>query len=369
MTITDEVTFSLERFEPTLAGELRVTGSWNGIERGVLGAPTLILHRGEGSERLDAVEGNLNSVRNWSAAFRSSGDAASVKRAELELGGSIVIDLPAPSSRHRRFGRARIPVRAIEAVGPAVDGDLISLHTALVRAREEAAAANEALESAQGSVIRAREETRRERSRRQADAARLGEALDTLRQLAESAVEKERATTKQVIGEVNELEAALAAERSSAAALRLEHESAISSRDAATAKLRESGAAVERLRAALDEAQQLSAEAGEQARAELERLRAALSEHQRVADATAAENERLRGRVDDAERDASVGREEAEALRAELAEARLSQEEAERLRNDVAAERRAAEVARTEAERLKQRLLAIRAAVEEPPDA
>lgn len=370
MTITDEASFGLERFESTGAGTLRVAGAWNGIGRRPLGEPTLILVGPQGSERMDALEGAPGNPRHWSATFPWGGDPATIQRAELELGGNLLIELPAPPSPvgHRRFGRTLIPVREVAPADVAVDGDLLSLHAAVVAARDDAAAALEALDSSQADLERERDAARRERSRHEGESARLREAMEVLRSLAESSLEKERAATNQLTAEVNELEATLAAERADANALREERDAALSARDEAIEKLRDDAAVLERFRAALGEAQQLSALSAEKAEAEFEQLHAALSENQRAADAARAENDRLRERVDAAEHAARAGRDEADALRAELSESAHSREELERLRAEMAGVQRTAEVAQAEADRLRRRLAAVRAVLEQQPE-
>lgn len=347
MATTDEATFSLERFESTAPSRLRVGGGWTGIDRRSLTEPALILHAQDGSERVDVVESIVGGLRHWVATFSWDGEPATIQRAQLELAGSLVVELPVPpsSAGRRRFGRTRIAVREVEPAALGSDGDPISLHAALVMAREEAAEASEALESAQAEAGRAREETRLERSRRQTEASRLREAIDTLRRLAESSLEQERAVAQQVSAEMSELEATLAAERADAGRMREDLDAAVSARDEAIARLRADAAELERFRAAIDEAQRLSALAAEQAQAEFERLHAVLSDNQRAADASKAENEELR---------------------AELGEARQRQEEFARLRTELAGAQDAAELVGTEAERLRRRLAAVRAAVEQP---
>ena len=384
MTFTDEVTFSLQRFELTLGGGLRVAGAWSGIERRLLGQPTLVLHGEQGSERVKVVDGMLGSLRQWSADFPWKGDPEAIQGAALELGGGLMVELPAPSPAggQRRFARTLIPLKEVGPAAGGAGGDMISLHTALVQAREEAAAASEALESAQGAVIRAREELRRERSHRKSEATRMGEALDTLRRLAETSLEQERAATQRVSAELSQIEETLTAERAKTAELREEHDSlvaardaavglreeleaAVAARDAATAELRDAAARQERLQAALDEIRQQSAADAAQAKAEFERIRVVLVDNQRAAEASSAENERQRAQLHEAELGLRASRQETEALRRKLAEARRLEEEIVSLRAELDELRPAAKQAEAEAERLRRRLAAVREVIEE----
>jgi hypothetical protein len=384
MAFTDEVTFSLQRFELTLGGGLRVAGAWSGIERRLLGQPTLVLHGEQGSERVKAIDGMLGSLRQWSADFPWKGDPGAIQSAALELGGGLMVELPAPSTSggQRRFARTPIPLKEVEPAAGGAAGDMISLHTALVQAREEAAAASEALESAQGAVIRAREELRRERSHRKSEATRMGEALDTLRRLAETSLEQERAATQLVSAELSRLEETLTAERAKTAALREEHDSlvaardaaaglreelgaAVAARDAASAKLRDAATRQERLQAALDETRQQSAAAAAQAEAEFERIRVVLVDNQRAAEASSAENERQRAQLHEAELGLRASRQETEVLRRQLVEARRLEEQIASLRAELDELRGTAELAEGEAERLRRRLAAVREVIEE----
>jgi hypothetical protein len=391
MAFTDEVTFSLQRFELTLGGGLRVAGAWSGIERRLLGQPTLVLHGEQGSERVKAIDGMLGSLRQWSADFPWKGDPGAIQSAALELGGGLMVELPAPSTSggQRRFARTPIPLKEVEPAAGGAAGDMISLHTALVQAREEAAAASEALESAQGAVIRAREELRRERSHRKSEATRMGEALDTLRRLAETSLEQERAATQLVSAELSRLEETLTAERAKTAALREEHDSlvaardaaaglreelgaavaardaAVAARDAATAKLHDAATRQERLQAELDETRQQSAAAAAQAEAEFERIRVVLVDNQRAAEASSAESERQRAQLHEAELGLRASRQETEVLRRQLVEARRLEEQIASLRAELDELRGTAELAEDEAGRLRRRLAAVREVIEE----
>lgn len=113
MAITDQISFTLLRFEWTPPDRLDVVGSWAGVDQGDLSQAALVLHGRSGTHRLEAVRGSFDSMRNWSAVFAWDGDPASIERAEVMLGRSLVVELPASNSKQtrRRFRRTSLTVR------------------------------------------------------------------------------------------------------------------------------------------------------------------------------------------------------------------------------------------------------------------
>jgi hypothetical protein len=220
VTTTDQAAFLLDRFQWTAPGRLHVEGAWTAIERNRLMDPVLVVGTDDGDRRLEAVQDVATNVRRWSAVFPWEADAGEIRRAELQLGAGPVVELPLPTvdSSQRRHGRTRLAVRGVAHGGaPSPDGELITIHAAMLAAREEATAAKEELELAQAAAHRAREDGEHDRVRRQREAERLHDALETLRRLAEESLEKERGVAEQLRDERDEFEAALAAARAEAA--------------------------------------------------------------------------------------------------------------------------------------------------------
>ena len=284
MASTDQVTFLLDRFEWTPPGQLRLAGAWNGVPRRELEDPILIVRSGRAVHRLQVIDGVLNRTRHWLATFPWEGDPASIEAAMLEVSGSFVVELPVPQrgTGHRRFGRTRLAAREIPAEDGTLGGsDAIDAYAAAIEAREEAAEAKEELKLAQAAVIRAREDAERERSRRTSEGARLHEALETLRRLAEESLERERVEAQRLARELDDAESAIAGERAETAQLRQDLAAAVEARDDATATASARSAEVERLQALLDEAQEGARHAVEEAdrmRAQLAEVRAALED-------------------------------------------------------------------------------------------
>jgi len=105
-----EIAFELECFE--WADErLEVAGRWKGLAGRRLSRPVLTVET-EGGRRKHLVAmpgGHFGAAEeSWRAAFDWPGDPAEITGAELEVGGSVVVDLPLPDRRRRR--RRRPPV-------------------------------------------------------------------------------------------------------------------------------------------------------------------------------------------------------------------------------------------------------------------
>ena len=99
MPAAGEVSFELERFEWTADDRLEVVGRWNGIRGRRIARPALTVEAGGRRQRLS---GSQVSEEPWSASFAWSGD--DIAGAELEIGRTLVVELPAPRRRRRRTG-------------------------------------------------------------------------------------------------------------------------------------------------------------------------------------------------------------------------------------------------------------------------
>ena len=99
-----EVAFELDCFE--WADErLEVAGRWKGLAGRRLNRPVLTVET-EGGRRkhLAALPGGHFGAaeESWRAAFGWPGDPGEITGAELEVGGSVVVDLPLPDRKRRR---------------------------------------------------------------------------------------------------------------------------------------------------------------------------------------------------------------------------------------------------------------------------
>ena len=102
-----EIAFELECFE--WADErLEVAGRWKGLAGRRLNRPVLTVEADGGRRKhLVALPGDHIGAAEgtWRAAFDWPGDPAEITAAELEVGGSVVVDLPLPDRRRRRRQR------------------------------------------------------------------------------------------------------------------------------------------------------------------------------------------------------------------------------------------------------------------------
>jgi len=101
MPAVGQVSFELERFEWTADDRLEVVGRWNGVRGRRISRPALTVDAGGRRQRLS---GSQVSEDPWSASFDWSGD--DIAGAELEIGRSLVVELPPPRRRRRRGGAA-----------------------------------------------------------------------------------------------------------------------------------------------------------------------------------------------------------------------------------------------------------------------
>jgi hypothetical protein len=97
----DEVSFELERFGWASEDRLEVAGRWIGVSRR-LARPTLVVVVDGRRRRLRTLPGAWgSSTEGWEAAFAWQGGPVDLDGAELEVGRSIVVDLPRPRSLRR----------------------------------------------------------------------------------------------------------------------------------------------------------------------------------------------------------------------------------------------------------------------------
>src|SRR3954451_4803160 len=155
-----QATFVLHRFERRSPGAVEVIGRWTGIAVHELGDVVLVVADDAGLSRVaalpDSVGGTVNS---WHVVFPWDGDPGLIEDARLEIGGSLVVQLPTQVPARRRMagtklrgrpgGEARAPPR------PPVPDDPMVLHGALIATREELEELRERLEVAEADARRA----------------------------------------------------------------------------------------------------------------------------------------------------------------------------------------------------------------------
>lgn len=273
-----DISFELDRFEWVSPERLEVEGSWHGVRR-LVRASLLIEVDGE-PRRLRALSEDPGSPEEWSAAFAwKGGEIPKLAGAELEVGRSIVVDLPRPRTSKARG--AAMPQKPIPAT---------------TRADKQSDVAREGAKQARDSLRAGFEQA-------QAELETLRSELDPLRAQAEEAA-----------SEAELLRAELDAARTQAA-------EAATERDALRAQVEEDVSERDALRAR-----------SEETASELAPLRTELATLLNRAEDAESERDALRARAEDAEaqRDALRGQaDEAVDLRSELDSLRVRLEEAE----------------------------------------
>jgi len=159
MPAVGEVSFELERFEWTADDRLEVVGRWNGVRGRRISRPALTVEAGGRRQRLS---GNQESDEPWTASFAWSGD--DIAGAELEIGRTLVVELPAPRRRRRRSGAAA--ESDLRAQLEETRLELAAARAELARPRDEAAELAEvraALTAAQAELAAARDDDERDR--------------------------------------------------------------------------------------------------------------------------------------------------------------------------------------------------------------
>ncbi len=280
----------------------------------------LVLRLADRVDQVDA-ESVRRTARTWHAAFAWDGDPSAIREATLEVGDRLTVDLGPHPSKRRRLGRTTRPVLALVAnPSPAPDAGaedgMLSVHAALVAAREDLAQATDEVEVARQQARRAREDADRERERRQHEAGRHHDALNMLKRVAAEAVGTERDRLQEQTAEIERLKEALAVAAGEAAGAQQQ----------ADASVRERAQIAESARAEIESSRGELAQAKQEIgglRARQSELSILLSdtrtEAQRVAEVEAKHEEARRGLVE-ARRVAEGLHNEAVALRTKLAQ-------------------------------------------------
>jgi hypothetical protein len=131
-----EVAFELECFE-WAEERLEVAGRWKGLSERRLTRPVLTVTVPSGRrKRLAALPGGqmAPAAESWRATFAWAGDPGEITSAALEVGGSLVVDLPLPDRRRRRRKRG-----APDAGDEALRSEVGALRAQVERLRAELA--------------------------------------------------------------------------------------------------------------------------------------------------------------------------------------------------------------------------------------
>jgi hypothetical protein len=242
--VDHRATFRLERFEWRPPDRIEITGSWTDLGDVVLPAPVLVLCTGDKELRLQALPegaGMRPDRGRWRAAFAWPQDPGDIPNATLFLGKDFALDLPSLVRNRTRFGRPVIKARPREPAADAQvdDPDAFDHHTALVLAREDAEAAREEAKEAREAARIAQEGLARERTRGQAETARMREALVAAEQMAKRSVKQMTAVNDLLKVELKDVTAALDTERARAAGWQRREQELVDRLDDAQRQLQE----------------------------------------------------------------------------------------------------------------------------------
>ena len=287
MASVEDVSFELERFEWTVDDTLEVVGKWNGLRPGRrLTRPALTIDSGGRTHRINGsaeLQGD-----DWHATFDWDGSRGDVAGAELELGRSLVVELPPPRRRRRRRGAtAEVDLRIqLEDLRTTV-AELTVERDRLLDSGGDVARLTDDLADRDAEVARLTAALRADRD--DDDATNLSEAL-TAAAAARAEAESARADAERIAGELSSLRAKQPAAEE-LEALREQAADARAEADRLTERLREAESRGEANAGMIDELAGLRLAHGS--------LKAA---HERLED----ELEELRGIRD--ERDEALGR-------------------------------------------------------------
>ena len=128
-----EVAFHLDRFE-WAEDRLEVAGRWQGLAGRRLSRPVLTITIGERRKRIAALPGDHVNAEEWLAEFPYPADPDDITLAELEVGRSVVVELPLPDKRRRRRRRS-----ATQDTGEVLRAEAGALRSQVQRLRAELA--------------------------------------------------------------------------------------------------------------------------------------------------------------------------------------------------------------------------------------
>jgi hypothetical protein len=291
MAPVHEVAFELECFE-WAEERLEVAGRWKGLGAHRLNRPVLTVDTDSGRrKRIVALPGGHLGVtgETWRATFAWPGDPTEITGAELEVGGSLVVDLPLPDRRRRRRRRPGMEQHSDEAlrveVG-ALRGQVDRLRAELAGREREIIALRAQLDQEAGDgedePARSGADDRTVELQQVAGAEEMTVEIQRLVGEVERLHEEKRAGAEEMTVEirrlVEEVERLQEEKAAGAGAMTNELERLAAERDAASAETDAAVAAErERWQTDIDELRQAFADAAAEAEEARDRHRAALA--------------------------------------------------------------------------------------------
>jgi hypothetical protein len=234
----NEVSFELERFGWASEDRLEVAGRWLGVRRR-LARPTLVVVVDGRRRRLRTLPGAWgSSAEGWEAVFAWQGEHVELDGAELEVGRSIVVDLPRPRRAPKSAPAQSADISADRDVPAESDApaELDAARSETQAAREEAVEARAALEREQEELAIARralsaaregeEDERKDAQSARSELVTLRGELEKLRGRQERQAEELAGARSELAAAEERVAAALAAGREEAQRLHEELASA-----------------------------------------------------------------------------------------------------------------------------------------------
>jgi hypothetical protein len=211
MPAARELTFQLERFEWIASDRLELAGRWNGLRGRRIAPPVLAFEADGRRHRLRAMPGGQLDER-WRATFAWDGPAIDIERAELEVGRSLVVDLPRP----RRRSSADRPAEPLEERLAAAEAEADAAREELARLREDLSTAAEETEQALTAAREAEAALREEAAGLKTELERtqgLLEQRESQLGATRAGLERERSDLRELRDRLDEAESELARER------------------------------------------------------------------------------------------------------------------------------------------------------------
>jgi hypothetical protein len=285
-----QATFELERFAWGGPDRLQVSGRFNGLGHVPPGAPVLVIRGPERTHRLealpDSVSGSVEDGSPWSAEFAWQEPPVAFDTATLELGPTIVVELPEPGAKRRWIRgqnlEVRTPARHVDDAGPVPER--VRREAELLAAHEEVRELRAAAERAREELTRARADLASERDRHAGDAERFRDGLASVQQAAAEALAMEQSAARQAEAALRETRMAIEAKDAEMAQLRAQLEKEEAARIKAESDARTAARALRDHQAGLREARRAADKAaadGQHLLSLLETIREALANGKR----------------------------------------------------------------------------------------
>jgi hypothetical protein len=255
---TTRPTFELERFTWGAPDRLELCGTFAGLRDIPVDAPVLVVSGPETGHRLPVVPGTLSGPpedgRLWCAEFAWQEPPVAFDVASLEFGAAIVVELPEPDTKNRRFRKQALDVRIAEAeagtardeasarpegeLGPGGGTERLRLEAELLVAQEEIRELRAVEEQTRAELARTREDLENVRARHVADAERFRGGLAKVQESAEAALAAEHAAAEQLDSALRQAHEAIEAKDAALGELRKELEASLAARTQAESEAR-----------------------------------------------------------------------------------------------------------------------------------